>query len=201
MPGQLSLIESALSEVGLSVADIKRVILTHQDLDHIGSLAEVVSLSGAEVLAHAEDAPYIDGRLTPIKMPPPEQREAMLASMPPAVRELFSKPLKPVKIDRTLADGEQLDLAGGVRIIFTPGHTPGHISLYLERSHTLISGDALVSSEGQLAGPRERATLDMAKAQASVVKLAALAIETIVTYHGGVVEKGGEQLKELAAKL
>ncbi len=42
-----------------------------------------------------------------------------------------------------LADGQRLDLAGGVRVIFTPGHTPGHIALYLERSRTLIAGDAL----------------------------------------------------------
>ena len=201
MPGQLDALSAALSEASLSVTDLRRVIVTHQDLDHIGSLAEVVRLSGAEVLAHAEDAPYIDGRLPLLKLPSPEQREAMLAGMPPKARAMFSQPLVPIKVDRTLEDGERLELAGGVRIIFTPGHTPGHISLYLERSRTLISGDALTSAEGTLAGPRERVTPDLAQAHASVAKLAKLDIDTILTYHGGVVENGGEQLRKLTATL
>ncbi len=196
VPGQLGAIEAALSEVGLGVSDLKRVILTHQDLDHVGSLADVVRASGAEVLAHAEDAPYIEGQLRPIKLPPPEQQAAMLAGMPPEARRMFN--LTPVKVDRTLADGERLDLAGGVRVIFTPGHTPGHISLYLERSNTLIAGDALSSHEGRLGGPPERMTPDMPLARASVAKLAKLDVDTILAYHGGVVGDAGEQLRELA---
>ncbi len=177
------------------------MILTHQDLDHIGSLAEVVRVSGAEVLAHAEDAPYIEGRLPLIKLPPPEQREAMLAKMLPQARAIFSQPLAPVKVDRILEDRERLELGGGVRVVFTPGHTPGHISLYLERSRALISGDALVSHKGHLEGPRERATPDMVEAHTSVVKLAKLGVGAILTYHGGVVVDGGAQLKELAKEL
>ena len=201
VPGQLNALEAALGEIGLKVEDVRRVILTHQDLDHIGSLAEVVRVSGAEVLAHAEDVPYIEGRLPLLKLPPPEQREAMLATLPPQVREVFSQPLTPVKVDQTLEDGERLELGGGVRVIFTPGHTPGHISLYLERSRALISGDALGSSDGQLVGPREQVTPDMAEARASVVKLAKLEVGTVLTYHGGVVEDGGTQLKALAQEL
>ena len=201
VPGQLDALTAALAEVGLKVTDVRRVILTHQDLDHIGSLAEVVRVSGAEVLAHAEDAPYIEGQLPLLKLPPPEQRDAMLAAMPPQARAIFSQPLTPVKVDRTLEDGERLELAGGVRVIFTPGHTPGHLSLYLERSRALISGDALVSSEGRLLGPIERATPDMAEAHASVMKLAKLDVGKILTFHGGVVEDGGAQLNELAKKL
>ena len=199
--GQLDALAEVLSELGLKVTDLRRVILTHQDPDHIGSLAEVVRVSGAEVLAHADDTPYIEGRLPLLKLPPPEQREAVLANMPPQARAIFSQPLTPVKVDRTLADGERLELAGGVQVIFTPGHTPGHISLYLERSRALVSGDALVSSEGRLLGPRERATPDMTEARLSVVKLSKLDVDTILTYHGGVVGDGGVQLQELVAEL
>ena len=201
VPGQLDALEAALAELQLKVTDLQRIILTHQDLDHIGSLAEVVRVSGAEVLAHADDAPYIEGRLPLLKLPSPEQREAMFANLPPQVREAFSQPLAPVKVNRTLEDGERLELGGGVQVIFTPGHTPGHISLYLQRSRVLISGDALASSEGRLLGPPERATPDMAEAHASVVKLAKLDVGTVLTYHGGVVEDGGTQLKALAAEL
>ena len=180
---------------------MRRVILTHQDPDHIGSLAEVVRVSGAEVLAHGEDVPYIEGRLPLLKLPPPEQREAMLATLPPQARAMFSQPPTPVKVDRTLEDGERLELGGVLQVVFTPSHTPSHISLYLERSRALISGDALVSSEGRLGGPRERATPDMVEARASVVKLAKLDVDTVLTYHGGVVEDGGAQLNALAKEL
>ncbi|WP_264778222.1 MBL fold metallo-hydrolase [Deinococcus aetherius] len=199
VPGQLGATLAALAEVGVGVRDLRRVILTHQDLDHIGSLADVVRASGAEVLAHEVEAPYIEGRLPPAKMPPPEVREAMLASMPPRMRELFERGAEPVPVTRRLHDGERLDLAGGVRVVFTPGHTPGHLSLYLEKSRTLISGDALVARDGQLAGPIERATPDMRAARASVRKLAELDVQTILCYHGGLVTRdAGEQLRRLA---
>lgn len=199
VPGELAAIEAGLAELGVGVRDVRRVILTHQDLDHVGSLADVVRASGAEVLAHEVEAPYIEGTLPPAKMPPPEVREAMLASMPPGMRAVFERGAEPVPVTRRLRDGERLDLAGGVRVVFTPGHTPGHLSLYLERTRTLISGDALAAQGGQLRGPMERATPDMQGARASIRKLAELDVQTILCYHGGLVtEDAGGQLRRLA---
>jgi glyoxylase-like metal-dependent hydrolase (beta-lactamase superfamily II) len=86
-------------------------------------------------------------------------------------------------------DGTRLDLAGGTTVVFTPGHTPGHVSLYLERSKVLIAGDALTSEEGYLNGPNSSMTLDMPTALQSIRKLAALDVDTIVCYHGGVVSE------------
>lgn len=96
------------------------------------------------MLAYANDAPYLGGRL-PLLEPTPEQREAMLA-MPQQVREIFSRPLTPVAVNRTLGDGERLTLAGGLKVIFTPGHAPGHICLYLERSRAWVSSDVTLWS-------------------------------------------------------
>ena len=90
-------------------------------------------------------------------------------------------------MDERLEDGERLDPAGGIRVIFTPGHTPGHLSLYLENSKILISGDALTSQDGTLNGPNPVMTLDRQTAGESVRKLAELDVQTIVCYHGGVV--------------
>ena len=193
LPGQETLIEAALAEAGVAVRDLRRIIITHQDMDHVGSLHALVEASGARVLAHTVEIPYIDGHLRPLKVPSPE----MLAQRPElaALRGRY----KPTPVDEPLEDGAHLDLAGGVRIVFTPGHTPGHMSLYLERTRTLIAGDALTAEEGQLHGPSPRPTLDMAEARRSVRKLAQLAVQTIVCYHSGVVsENAEEQLRRVA---
>jgi glyoxylase-like metal-dependent hydrolase (beta-lactamase superfamily II) len=106
---------------------------------------------------------------------------------------------RPTPVDEVLRDGARLEVAGGVRVIFTPGHTPGHICLYLERSGTLVAGDALTGSEGRLLGPNLGATQDVETATASVRKLATLDVRAIVCYHGGVVDDdAGGQLRRLA---
>ena len=195
LPGQQDAIADALAEAGLRVPDLRRIILTHQDIDHIGSLHDLVQTSGARVLAHATEVPYIDGTVPP-RFATPE----MLARRPElrAVAEQF----QPTPVDEHLQDGTRLDLAGAVRVVFTPGHTPGHICLYLERSKTLVAGDALTASEGHLQGPNESATADMPTARQSVRKLAELDVQTIVCYHGGVVREDARgQLRRVAQEL
>ena len=70
LPGQAEAIGDALVEAGAGVRDLRRIIFTHQDLDHVGSGAALVRQSGARVLAHAADAPYIEGELRPLKPTP-----------------------------------------------------------------------------------------------------------------------------------
>jgi glyoxylase-like metal-dependent hydrolase (beta-lactamase superfamily II) len=180
LPGQAEAISAALAEGGIEVRDLRRIIFTHQDLDHVGSGAALVRQSGAKVLAHPADAPYVEGELRPIKVTP-EMLERR-----PQMREVLER-LEPVGVDEHLDDGERLDLAGGTRVIFTPGHTPGHLSLYLERPKVLVAGDALTAEGGHLNGPNPSMTLDMRAAMQSIRRLAELDVETIVCYHGGVV--------------
>jgi len=194
LPGQEEGISAALAEAGIGVRDLERIVFTHQDLDHVGSGAALVRQSGAKVLAHAVEAPYIDGGLRPLK-PTPEMLEQR-----PQMSEMMRR-LEPVGVDELLEDGELLDLAGGTRIIFTPGHTPGHVSLYLEGPRVLVAGDALTAEEGHLNGPNPPVTLDMDEAARSVGRLAELEVETIVCYHGGVVnENANGQLRRLAGE-
>src|SRR5689334_17957719 len=65
LPGQYDAIAAALAEASLQVRDLKRIILTHQDIDHVGSLHDLARASGARVLAGAAETPYIDGALPP----------------------------------------------------------------------------------------------------------------------------------------
>jgi glyoxylase-like metal-dependent hydrolase (beta-lactamase superfamily II) len=109
---------------------------------------------------------------------------------------------EPVGVDEYLEDGSRLDLAGGIRVIFTPGHTPGHLSLYLEQPKVLVAGDALTAEDGYLNGPNPPFTLDVREAARSVRRLADLDVRTIVCYHGGVVgEDANGQLRRVIEEV
>jgi glyoxylase-like metal-dependent hydrolase (beta-lactamase superfamily II) len=195
LPGQQAAIADAMAEAGVQVAGLKRIVLTHQDIDHIGSLHDLVQASGARVLAGAAVKRFIVGTELP-RFARPET-----LALHPQLRAIADR-FRPSPVDERLQDGGRLDLAGGVRVIFTPGHSPGHICLYHEPSQTLIAGDALTASDGQLKGPNEQATPDMPEAARSVRKLAELDVRAIVCYHGGVVsENAAEQLRRVAQGL
>lgn len=196
MPGREGAIEDALAEAAVRLTDIRRIILTHQDLDHVGSAAAVVRASRAEVLAHFADTPYIEGSQKSLRLPPP----TILEKLPAEMRALLERGAEPVQVDRQLRGGEVLDLAGGLQVIFTPGHSPGHISLYLKQDRLLIAGDAVTVQQGQVQLPRAALTPDMAEAKRSIAKLAELEIETLVAYHGGIARGDvSGQLRRLAA--
>jgi len=195
LPGQRDLIAAALAEAGAGLGDLRRIVLTHQDVDHVGSLPDLVEATGARVLASDVEVPYIVGTEKP-RFDRPDFVEAF-----PAIATLLAR-LKPLRVDEPLADGARLDLAGGVRAVATPGHTVGHMCLYLERSRTIIAGDALTAEAGRLQGPSPTATADMATASRSVRKLAELDVAAIACYHGGAVtEDAGGQLRRVADEL
>jgi glyoxylase-like metal-dependent hydrolase (beta-lactamase superfamily II) len=193
MPGQMAAIEAAIDSEGFSIGDVTEIVLTHQDIDHVGSLHPLKVRTRANVVAYVDEVPYIDGTLAPVKWPSPDR----LAQMPEMAAMLQA--FKSTPIDEPVADGHVLTKSGGAVVVATPGHTPGHMSLYLPSSKVLITGDALSAEAGVLSGPNEWATPDMERALQSVKKLADLDVETIVCYHGGLItDDASGQLKRLA---
>lgn len=88
-----------------------------------------------------------------------------------------------------LTDRDYFDFCGGIEIISTPGHMPGHISIYHKESKSLIVGDALVVENGELVIALPQYTLDMNEARKSIKKFLNYDIDRIICYHGGIYEK------------
>jgi glyoxylase-like metal-dependent hydrolase (beta-lactamase superfamily II) len=195
MPNHLTEVQTALAADGFSPGDIGQIIVTHHDIDHIGSLAQIAAANRATILAHSVEAPYIAGAKKMVKYPSEE-----VLAQDPRRKEVFDQ-IGFAPVDKLVEDGEII--CGGVRVIATPGHSPGHISLFVEGSKILIAGDALTSENGRLAGPGVRATPDMSTAAKSVRKLASLSeVAAIVTYHGGLVTDDPlGQLRRVADEL
>lgn len=174
-------VESNLAGAGFDWDDVGSVAVTHQDGDHAGSLAAVVERTGATVYAHERCAPHVDGRTEPIKSPADER-------YPPA------------EVDVELVGGVTFDTAAGpMEVVFTPGHAPGHVSLYLPDQALLLAGDALTADDDGLQGPSERYTLDMEEALDSARVLADREIRRTLCHHGGFVEEGADRIAGLAA--
>jgi glyoxylase-like metal-dependent hydrolase (beta-lactamase superfamily II) len=193
-PGQLPKFREAFVKAGLSFEQLTKVIITHQDLDHIGSLPSMLNESPepVEVLAHEVERPFIQGEKRLLKLTP-EAIEQAFKSVPKEVPNEWRKAFRAVlenppkaAVNRTLSDGEELPFCGGIQIIHTPGHTPGHISLYHKQSKTLIAADAMIVVDGQLLTPESQYCSDMDAAIQSLKKFAEYDIETVICYHGGV---------------
>ncbi|MEC3606758.1 MBL fold metallo-hydrolase [Bacillus glycinifermentans] len=202
MPGQFEQIRREIEKAGVPISSLQAVILTHQDIDHIGNLPDLLQEAGgrAKSYAHKLEKPYIEGERPLMKTDPKHMDEETKKAMPQALLAILEHPPK-AKIDRELEDGMELPFCGGIRVIATPGHTAGHISLYLKKSKTLITGDALVSSEGVLQPPVPRVTPDMKQAIKSLEKFLDYDIDRVICYHGGVSEGDPkERIREIIAK-
>jgi glyoxylase-like metal-dependent hydrolase (beta-lactamase superfamily II) len=182
LPESLGQIETELAAIDASVDEIVRVLVTHQDADHAGAVQEILNRTGAETLAHVDDAPYIDGRKRPLKTDD-EHR------YPPA------------PIDLGVVGGERLRTKSGpAHLLHTPGHTPGHLSVYFPRDKLLLAGDALVAEAGSLRGPVPAYTPDLGAAYESLELLSEIDIERVHCFHGGTVDEGDDRIAQLARK-
>jgi len=191
LPGNGEKIIKYIEGLGKKGQDIRYIILTHSDPDHSGSVAELKKITNARVAIHEADAPCISG-------------ERPVREIKGTTGKLFSFLLKrimkfqPVEPDLLLKEGDEIE---GFKVIHTPGHTPGSISLY--GKEVLFSGDALqVDRSGNLTPPRKLVTFDVKQAHKSIKKINNLNLEfkILLPGHGKVILKdASEMLKDLLA--
>jgi glyoxylase-like metal-dependent hydrolase (beta-lactamase superfamily II) len=146
--------------------------LTHHHGDHVGAVRHLAERFGVPVAAHAETADRLDARSA-----------------------------EPIRVDRTIEDGELFDLdgleeRGGItlRALHTPGHAPGHLCFYEEELGSLLAGDMLSAVSTIVVDPPDG---DMDRYLASLERLAALDPRAIFPGHGPAILGGADKLREL----
>lgn len=189
--GNWELIKNSMKEKNINPEKLTKVIITHQDLDHIGSLVEIKKeIPNVKIYAHKLEIPYIDGAKKPLRLEQAEKIYDTLSENEKIGAKIFEERIKAVPkvdIDVSLSGNEEFPWCGGTKIINTPGHTPGHICIYVESKKTLISGDAVIANNGKLEIANPNFTLDMKKAMKSIKNLLNYEIEEVICFHGGIV--------------
>ncbi len=166
--GHAPKILDAVLRAGVDPAGIERIVLTHYDYDHSGSAADLALQLNAPVAVHAADAPLL-------ARPAASPGLRRWLYHPPIPRLLRWTPLTP---DETLEDGDAL---GGWRVMHTPGHTPGSLSLL--RGETCIVGDALVYGNGRLRQNVAHLAMDLDVQRASARRLARSGAQVVLPGH------------------
>jgi glyoxylase-like metal-dependent hydrolase (beta-lactamase superfamily II) len=172
-----------ISRMGRSAQDVKRILITHADLDHYGCLAALKTASGARTYASRVEAEAIAvGRSSrPVNRSVGRFQRFMINMMG---RLLIARP---VQVDELLAEGQTLPVLGGLQVVETPGHAPAHISYFSPSAGILFCGDSMRSDGKGFRGSRSRNNWDQSMAEASVRKQKELRAQVVCPGHGPAV--------------
>jgi glyoxylase-like metal-dependent hydrolase (beta-lactamase superfamily II) len=183
LPGSEKKILAYITSLGRSAGDLKRIIITHADLDHYGGLAALQKASGARTYASQIEADAMArGKYSrEIKPKGFSLRRLLFSALSPFIKAT------PFQVDEIVAEGKLLPALGGLQVVETPGHTPGHISLFSPSTGILFCGDSMVSDKTGLVGSRPGLTWDEPKARVSEQKQAGLGATMVCAGHGPVV--------------
>ena len=184
-------LSAAMAESGIAWTDIRRILLTHMHPDHMGLAARLLELTGAKLAMHQAEAehlrlvtssdrrfPWID--LVYSQAGVPKGLEAKMDAHFADVRKNFHD-LAP---DLLFNGGEQIPTAiGPLEVVWTSGHSPGHICLYAPERKVLFSGDQILENiTPNIAWHPDRDMLG--EFLESLKKLAELDVELILPSHG-----------------
>lgn len=179
-------IGKAIGELGRKRSELKHILITHHHADHCGGSARLKQATNATTYAHPIDAPIIAG-----EAPRPGPNPASMTGrvLGPLITRLPQNHPTPTAVDQHVNDGDMLPMAGGLRVLHTPGHTMGSIAFFIEgHGGVLFAGDAAAHMFNRIGKPMLLFTEDMAKVRDSMRKLAALEFDTACFGHGSVLK-------------
>lgn len=175
-PGSARRILSVIRRLEHRPQDLARIFLTHVDLDHVGGLAALVAATGARVFAHPEAL----RRLAAGDIP---RGERGIRSSLVALRRLFASAAAP-PTGEALADGMELNILGGLDVIFTAGHSPDHVAYFLRQSRLVLAGDLLIVQRRHLQPQPGPTPEERAQTVLALRRLAALNPLAVLPAHG-----------------
>ena len=204
VPTSWGSLQSALSDIGFTHADVKAVLLTHAHFDHIGFAERARSELGVPIHVHTNDVPLT-------RKPLQYAHEASLLryarypkNIPIAGTLLLNRAWFPRRIAEVVRfEDEASAVPGAPVMVFTPGHTLGHTAFHFPDRDALIAGDAIVTLDIYTArrGPRlvaRAATADPKRALESLDAIAATGATHVLTGHGESWSEGAERAADLA---
>lgn len=174
----------AIRALGRDARDVEHIVITHAHHDHTGGLARLVAETGADVAVHERDAVHVrTGR-------PP--RNAGGGRVGRAADRTGYGRFTGVDVDREFVDGEVLKAGGGLRVVHTPGHTPGHSSLLHEPTGTLFVGDALFNLR-RIDWPWEFFCTDPSLNHRTATRLTEIDFDVAAFAHGPEIREGARE--------
>jgi glyoxylase-like metal-dependent hydrolase (beta-lactamase superfamily II) len=182
IPGSANRILRYIKRMGYALRDLNRILLTHADYDHAGSLATLKRATGARVYASLFEARAVATGQFPRSL----KTNNILVKPIFALAERLGR-IRPAHVDETLAEGQVLPVLNGLHVVDTHGHTPGHLSFFAPALGILFSGDSIVSEKNQLVGSHAPVTWNQAMANAAVKKQMALKPRIMCVGHGPIM--------------
>ena len=198
LPKRKDTILKAVAGVAGQPADLRHILVTHHHVDHIGRLADLKEASDAKSYVHPADTPIVRGD----QPQPGANPSSLLGKLAGPLLERLSPAAVAAAVDVEVEDGQELPIGGGVKVVHTPGHTPGHVSYLLPgRGGVLFVGDAAANIL-RLGMPMGVFTADREQAKESIRKLAGLEFDIAFFGHGRVLKgEANLRFRRLAEKL
>jgi len=187
-----------IAELGYKPEDIKRILITHAHPDHIGGLRELQAMTGAAVYVSEGERAVVEDE-APIVRPPADKMPLIFK-----IIRIPSSTFKPTTVARVLHDGDVLEeVMGGLQVVYTPGHAPGHIAFWQPEKRVLFCGDVMMSlRRNKLRLPIRMVTVDMEQDKASIRRVAELDARVLCLGHGKPIGRDTASIiKEFAHKV